>query len=193
MQRFYPPHPGEGRHRARRGRRADRPGTARLGQGLGAGRAMEAGEGRQAINAALEVLRAGRRRRLREDDRRLQEGDRRQGRSSPRIVRGRAAEGFGRRQHRRRASTWSGASIRCRTCSRRSASTSPTSPTTSARSTAAGSPAPRCTARRGNKWIGIPVCYHRRLMNYRISLDGEGRLQGIPEGHRRASSNSPRR
>ena len=42
-----------------------RPGPARMGQGLGAGRAVEARKGRQTLDAALEVLRAGGRRRFR--------------------------------------------------------------------------------------------------------------------------------
>ena len=55
----------QGRHRTRRGRRADRLRPARMGEGLGANRALEAGEGRQAFDAALEIFRAVGGRRLR--------------------------------------------------------------------------------------------------------------------------------
>ena len=92
----------QGRHGAGRRRRAHRPGPARLGQGLGAERALEAGKGRQAVDAALEIFRAVGRRRLRQADRGLHQGDRREGRHLARVLRGRAAEGFGRRQHRHR-------------------------------------------------------------------------------------------
>ena len=99
----HSPHIGEGRHGGRRGRRADRPGLARMGQGLGASGALEARERRAAFHAALEVFRAVGGRRLRQADRGLHPGDRREGQHLARVLRGRAAEGLGRRQHRRRS------------------------------------------------------------------------------------------
>ena len=99
-----------------------------------------------------------------------------------RILRRRAAESFGRRQHRRRARTCSGASIRCRICSRRSASTSPTSPITSARNTAAGSQARRSTARQ-----------RQEVDRYSDLLQRQpDELPHLGDGRRRASRNSPR-
>ena len=174
-----------GRHRARRGRRAHRSGPARLGQGLGADRAMEAREGRAAVDAALEVFRAVGGRRLRGADRRLHQGDRRQGQRLARILRGRAAEGLGCRQYRRRAGPVLGSATRCRICSRRNASTSPTSPTISARSTAAGCRRAVTYGKSGNKWIAIPICYSGNMHELPHLVAEEGGLLQIPGDHRR--------
>ncbi len=63
---------------------------------------MEARARRATLDAALEIFRAVGGRRLRGADRRLHQGDRREGRHLPRVLRGRAAQGLGRRQYRRR-------------------------------------------------------------------------------------------
>ena len=75
-------------------------GTARLRQGLGASGAVEGGEGRQAHGDALETLRSGGGRRLQRHGRGFQDRHRHRDERLQRILRGRAAEGFGRRQHR---------------------------------------------------------------------------------------------
>ncbi len=54
---LYPPRPDRGQHHARNRRRTRRPGLARLGQGLGAIRPLEARAGRAALDAALEIFR----------------------------------------------------------------------------------------------------------------------------------------
>ena len=100
MHDFTRRYSASGRHRAGGGRRADRTGTARLRQGLGASRAVEGGEGRQAHRDALEALRAGGRRRVQRHGRGIQDRHRHRDERVQRILRGRAAEGFGRRQHR---------------------------------------------------------------------------------------------
>ena len=48
------------------------------------------------------------------------------------------------------------------------------------------------TCKQGNDWLGIPVATIGGYMTYRKSAHGEGRLQGIPEGLPRASSNCAR-
>ena len=60
----------------------------------------KAGEGRQAHRDALEALRAGRGRRIQRHGRRVQDRDRHRDERVQRVLRGRAAEGLGRRQHR---------------------------------------------------------------------------------------------
>ena len=75
-------------------------GPVRLGQGLGPSIALEGREGRQAHRDALEALRRGRGQGVQRDGRRLQGRDRHRHERVQRVVRGRAAEGFGRRQHR---------------------------------------------------------------------------------------------
>jgi len=59
MTMFTRPHPRA--EHARRDRGACRLGTARMGEGLGAGRALETGEGRATFPLALEVFRCSRR------------------------------------------------------------------------------------------------------------------------------------
>ena len=124
---------------AGRGRRADRPGTARLGEGLGADAPWKPEKGAKLSMLRWKYFVQS------EDDAFVKLIDAFTKATGvkvhdlARILRGRAAEGLGRRQYRHRARTCSGASIRCRICSRRSAWTSPTSPTISARNTAAGS------------------------------------------------------
>ena len=97
---LYPPHPASGRHRACGNRRAYGAGAARLCQGLGTSRAVEGREGRQAHGDALEALRAGGRRRVQRHGRGIQDRHRHRNERIQRVLRGRAAEGFGRRQHR---------------------------------------------------------------------------------------------
>jgi multiple sugar transport system ATP-binding protein len=85
----------------------DEPSGKRL-KSLGADGAVEAGERRAAVHAAMEIFRAVRGRRLRGADRCLHQGDRREGQHLARILRGRAAESLGRRQYRRRTGSFLG-------------------------------------------------------------------------------------
>src|SRR5258708_1826572 len=96
---LYSPHYCSGRHRASGGWRAYRAGFVRVCQGLGAIGAMEGGAGRQAHGHALETLRTVGGRRVQCDGRGIQGGDRHRDERIQRGLRGRAAEGFRRREH----------------------------------------------------------------------------------------------
>ena len=115
-----------------------------------------------------------------EADRRLHQGDRRQGQDLARILRRRAAEGLGRRQHRRRAGPVLGplfaaasvpAEVRRRHRRRR---------LSRQEVRRLGRQRGRSYGKSGNKWIAIPICYSGNLMNYRISRVAEGGLLEIP-------------
>ena len=79
------------------------------------------------------------------------------------------------------ARTCSGASTRCRICSRRSASTSPTSPTISARNTAAGSTARSSTARAATSGSASRSAIRGSLMNYRIEASKKAGFSKFPD------------
>src|SRR6266516_8159624 len=96
---FYPPLSASGWHRAGGGRRADRTGTARFREGVGASLALEGRARRQAHRDALETLRAVGGRRVQCDGRGIQGGDRHRDERIQRGLRGRAAEGFRLREH----------------------------------------------------------------------------------------------
>ena len=178
-----PAAPDERRHGGRRCQRADRPGPARLGQGLGAGRALEARERRQDQPDALAPLRGGRRRGLREDDQRLQAGDRRRRRGDQRVVRGHPAEGLGCRQHRPGPRHGVGPLFAAAPVPgevhghdrRRQL------PRQEVRRLGAGGGGLRQVRQQVDRHSGRD---HRRPDELPHLLDGEGRLQGIPEGHR---------
>ena len=142
--------------------------------------------------AALEALRAGRGRRLHEAGRRLHQGDRRQGQRLERIARGRAAEGLGGRQHRRRARHGLGpllaaapvpAEVRRRHRRRR----------------LSRQEVRRLGAERGHlRQERQQVDRHSGRYNGGLHelphlVDREGRLQGVPGGHRELPRAVPRR
>src|SRR5262245_52397985 len=70
-----------------------------MGKGLGTSGALETGEGRAAFDAALEIFRAVRGRRLRQADRCFYSGNWRESDHCSGIVRRHPAEGFGRRKY----------------------------------------------------------------------------------------------
>ena len=147
----HPPHPRAGRHRGCRDRRAGRLRPPRMGEGLGPDRAVEARERRAALDAALEVLRAIGGRRVRAScSTRSPRRPASRSMSTRESLRGHSAESLGGGEYQRRPGSVLGPVSRCRTCFRRNASTSPTSPIISARNTAAGSPTAEAYGKSGN-------------------------------------------
>ena len=141
----------------------------------------KAGAGRQAHRDALEALRAGRRRRLQRHGRRLQDRDRHRDERVQRILRGRAAEGLGRRQHR--------LGPRSRLGPAHAAAAVPDQGAEDERRRRLSRQEIRRLDRRGAEDLqaGQRLARHsrrdhRRLHDLPQVGDREGRLQGIPEG-----------
>ena len=164
----HPTHSGSGRHGAGHRRRAHRTGSARLGKGLGADGAVEAGERRIAVDAALEIFRPVGRRRLRQADRRLH-GRRPASRSRSRANPTKTCSP-------RPPSpptpapvpTCSGAFIRCRICSRKMRRRHRRRRLSRQEIRRLGRLGVKY-GKSGDKWIAVPICYSGNLMNYRVS------------------------
>ena len=172
-----------GRHR-RRGRAGRR---RRLrAAGACADADLQAREGRQAARAALEPLRAGRHRRLHGERQEVHREDRHRGARRQRGLGRRAAQGGGGRQHRRRPRHHPVDQRRRQPVPGQAARRHRPVPSTSARSTAAGTrPCEAYLQPDGKKWIGLPLGSPARCMVYRESMLKAAGFDSVPEGHRR--------
>ena len=138
---------------------------------------------RQDQSAALEALRGGRGRRVHEDRRRLPEGHRRQGQRLQRILRRHPAQGVGRRQHRAGPGHGVGPAFAAAPVPRQVHRVDRRRRLSRQEVRRLGQSA-EAYGKVGGKWIGIPVAINGgadQLPHRRVR---EGRLQGIPEGHR---------
>ena len=156
-------------------------GAARLGEGLGAGRAVEAREGRQDQPDALAPLRGGRRRGLREDDRRLQ--DRRPASTSTVTN-----ESFEDIQPKASvvANTGQGLDMVWGLYSLPHLFPAKCMDLTDVanylgKKYGGWTPAAEAYGKSGNKWIGIPVATTGGLMNYRISSMEKAGFKEFPK------------
>ena len=177
-----PPHAAQGRHGAATAAAPDRACLSRVGQSLGARRRPGSRRKTRSFRCCAGNISC-----KSEDDQFVKLIDAFTKATGvkvtiwPRVLRGRAAESLGRRQYRRRARTCSGACTRCRICSRKNASMSPTSPTISARNMAAGSTV-RAEIRQGTATSGsasrsaIPAT----CMNYRHGASNKAGFSKFP-------------
>ena len=141
-----------------------------LGEGCPGAVEQHAGKGREAARAALEALRAGRRRPVSGQRQEVHGEDRHRSARRRRGLGGRAAESGRRRQHRRGPGHHPGDQRRCQSVSRQAARRAPTSAHTSARSTAASTrSAIRICARTARSGSAVPLGVAGVCMVYRES------------------------
>ena len=113
------------------------------------------------------------------------EGNRRDQSTCPRILRGRAAQGVGRGQHRRRASTWSGALFAAASCSRTKCIDVTDVADYLGKKYGGWVAVGEDLRQAGQQMDRHSRCRTAVCVNYRVAAAEEGRLQGIPERPRR--------